>query len=247
MNTRTRRVLVIGGLLGFLTWVLVAPSNRAAAAIFEGDGHVINRRFDDAVKAYARAVESDPSMWRSHLRYGTALRLSGRLQQAESSYENALRLAPNEPEVLLRSASYYLNLRSYDRVRELLRRELSIEPGNFEAFFLLAEMEMEKQNPERATSWLKRITEHNPYHYRAHWKLAEAQRLYDRPAAIASCEKVLGFGAPPIVRGQTFLMLAALFQAEGQTKQARQALATLMATYPNTREAQRAREMIESL
>lgn len=247
MNSRTRRILLGGGLIGFLLWVMVAPANRASAAIFEGDGHIINRRFEDAVRAYSRAVQHDPSMWRSHLRYGTALRLSGRLQEAEPSYENALRLAPDEPEVLLRSAAYYLDLKRYDTARELLWRELSLEPGSFEAFFLLAEMEIAQQRPQEAARWLSRIIEHNPYHYRAHWKLAQAQSAYDRQAAIASCEKVLGFGAPPVARSQTFLMLGALYRAEGQNEQARHVLGSLLATYPNTREAQQAAEMMKSL
>lgn len=231
----------------FLSWVYLAPANRMAAAIYDGDSHYLEHDFKSSLLSYLKAVRIKPDGWRAHLRVGMAYQSLGEEDKALPYFQRSVQLAPTEPEALLRTASCLINLKQPDKARDYIRTELSQHPGTFDCFYLLAEAAVAEQDYQEAEKFLNKIIEINPYHTGAYWELAKVQAQFDTEAALASCQKVLNLGAWPEKRRDAFLLAASLYLQQGKVEQARQALQTLLVTYPGTPQAQRAQQALETM
>ena len=57
------------------------------------------QRYDEAVQAYRSRSDSGPNHPATYLNLGCALKDSGRMEEAVTAWEQALRLAPGDPMV----------------------------------------------------------------------------------------------------------------------------------------------------
>jgi Flp pilus assembly protein TadD len=111
-----RRQMLLGTARGLEESVRAEPLAR------EGDSAYNARRYADAARAYARALEVAPSDWRLHLRLGRALTFSGRAGEALRSYRRSAELRPFETEAwwaLVAGAPPEEAARAYEKVRAL--------------------------------------------------------------------------------------------------------------------------------
>ena len=69
---------------------------------------------------------------------GLLLEEAGRTSEAAAAYEERLKLAPNDPDVLLKTGAYKLAAGQKEEAIKLLQRCLKILPGDGDAQYYLA-------------------------------------------------------------------------------------------------------------
>jgi tetratricopeptide (TPR) repeat protein len=135
-----------------LGWVLTAPvvlaqsvSPRAAVDAYAA------KQMHDAIAAAqagdeARAIGIVRALVEQRPRFGPGLKLEGMLLEdqgqageAAEAYEAALKLSPNDSELLLKAGSMELVAGKVPRAAELLKRRLRLVPGDEDASYYLAQ------------------------------------------------------------------------------------------------------------
>ena len=93
---RRRRMLLVGGPPAVIVVVLAAWLAFLSLMTMAANNAVIHKDYKTAVSRYAIVAKVDPWLekWRVHYNLGTAQLLDGRLDQAQTSLETALKTAP---------------------------------------------------------------------------------------------------------------------------------------------------------
>jgi TonB family protein len=129
-----------------------------------------NGRYQDAVAAFTKAVEVDPSFVAGHLYLGTAymrMYIPGAespenqavAANAHTEFQKVLALDANNRMALLSEPSLYLNQKQWDLARQGFEKVTAIDPNNADAYYSLGFIAWSKWYPEyaraRAQSGLK--------------------------------------------------------------------------------------------
>jgi superkiller protein 3 len=77
--------------------------------------HFVEEKLEEAIVAYQRAIDLDPTYAFAHYALGNALSDQGKLEEAIASYEEAIRLNPDDASAYYASAYYGLGLALYDQ------------------------------------------------------------------------------------------------------------------------------------
>ncbi|HZH34734.1 MAG TPA: J domain-containing protein [Pyrinomonadaceae bacterium] len=111
----------------------------SAEAVFErGREAFAEENYAEAVTFLARAVHLKPSVARFHSAYAQALSVSPKFRhQAENEFMTALRLDPNNAEIRLAFAEFYIEQKLNKRAEGELRRVLTHDPNHAKARRLL--------------------------------------------------------------------------------------------------------------
>lgn len=243
---RLPALLLFSGVALFLFY-LASPSSRAANAILRGDYRMLDGDPKLALPEYSRASELVPTAWRPHNRLGRVYDKLSDPKEAWIHHQRALELNPNEPEVVLSASASLVAARRYDEAFRLLQRLLALDPANFEALFMMSEVALARGQARTALLCLRKVVEHNPYHYVAHGRMAVlfAERRPD--LALREATLCLESGPPPGWQEVALLLLAQSHLKLGQTAQARAVGERLMREHPNTPQAQAASEILRAL
>ena len=142
-------------------------SSRPEPLATEGDFLRSADRFDDAVKAYDRAIarvdKIGPTDWSLFYARGVALERSGQWPRAESDFLQALKLSPDQPSVL-----NYLGYSWVDRgenlgkAREMIERAVALRPNDGYIVDSLGWVLYREGQYEGAVSHLERAVELRP-------------------------------------------------------------------------------------
>jgi tetratricopeptide (TPR) repeat protein len=109
------------------------------------------------------------------LRGDVFLNLSRDAAKAEEQYAAALKLRPNDPQLLERSAEALMVLSQMDQARKLALAALAIDPQQDDALRTLAEIEIGQRNYKEAIAPLKQLS---VQHSADPWPRAELGRAY---------------------------------------------------------------------
>jgi tetratricopeptide (TPR) repeat protein len=128
----------------------------------------------------ARAIEIVRGLVAARPRFGPGLKLegmlledSGQAGEAAEAYEAALKLAPNDAELLLKAGSMELVAGKVQRAAELLRRRLRLVPGDEDGSYYLAQaLHLEGDN-DGAVAVLKAALKKGAGHPASWQKLGE--------------------------------------------------------------------------
>jgi tetratricopeptide (TPR) repeat protein len=107
-------------------------------------------RFGEAVDAYRAAVAIQPNNASLHCRLGWAHELGQDLVEARLSYQRALELAPDNPEILGRFAFLATRTASWAEARSLAERAVAGDSGHFAANLALATTDLEEGHYDAA-------------------------------------------------------------------------------------------------
>ena len=99
-----------------------------------GNAFMAQGRSDEAVAAFARAVQLAPSFVEAHNNLGAALNASGRLDEALAAYSHAIRLAPSMAEAHYNLGNVLAVLERLDESRSALSRAIQLKPTFAEAY-----------------------------------------------------------------------------------------------------------------
>ncbi|HJT46164.1 MAG TPA: tetratricopeptide repeat protein, partial [Chthoniobacterales bacterium] len=89
-------------------------------------------RAESPVERSSHVAADLPSSARAYFNYGASLQEEGRLDEAQSAYENALRLDPNYVKVHINMALVFLSKSKLEASRKSYERALELEPQNGE-------------------------------------------------------------------------------------------------------------------
>jgi tetratricopeptide (TPR) repeat protein len=124
--------------------------------LYRGRAHYLNRAMGRAAADYRRALEIKPDHRQGRLWLASALLLGGQFAEALPEFETYLRDDPDDPSGLLGLAGCYLELSQQKPAEEALNRLLARHPNNAAALLVRARLEMARDAPEQALSWLKK-------------------------------------------------------------------------------------------
>jgi predicted Zn-dependent protease len=142
---------------------------------------------------------------------------------AEKDVDEALRLAPNQPEVLLLAAEFAQSLphKNGQQARRYLDQLLAIQP-DARAYEMLAGLEVSSQRPQTAIRWLRQGLEKLPENTDLLWNLAYLLiQTVDASGARAAIGDLSKFALAP---GRLAFLQAALDVQEGKWLKASKAL-----------------------
>ena len=123
-------------------------ASRSAAIAILGHDRVPSRRhsgYHDAARRLGRAAELLPDDSRVHYNLALVLERLERLDATESSLRNAMRLAPNDPDILYALAFHNLNRGRLDEAEALGRRFVELHPERSEGGQLLERITRQKE------------------------------------------------------------------------------------------------------
>ena len=119
---------------------------RARDQLNKGVGAFRNAQFQAAINYFQTAVSLDPALLNARLYLATAYAqqyIPGGeskenvkiAQQAISSFEDALKMDPNNVTAIASIAQIYYNMNNFDKAKEYQRRRMQLEPNNPEPYY----------------------------------------------------------------------------------------------------------------
>jgi predicted Zn-dependent protease len=191
------------------------PSKTAEAAYWR-----IRAYGELATEAFEKLSTLPPSV-HSHEWAAGVHRSGRRYAEAAEEWRKALVLAPGDPRLLTELAITLRLARDLAGAQRALEGVLRAEPESAQATFLLGDLLLAQEQPEKAIPLLERSVRADPEPPLPHGALGRAYALVGRPAeAIPHLEKAL----PADEDGSLRYQLARSYQATGQAARAQAAL-----------------------
>ena len=139
---------------------LVEEGAVASAYLLQGRIDFAKRDYESAGRHISRALQlelADPA--EAHYQLGLVHAIQGNHSKAAVSFETALAQQPSNPDILLKLADAYFQLREIPRVEKLSRGVLDKHPGSAMAHYNLGRADYARGNLEKAGGHFFRATE----------------------------------------------------------------------------------------
>ncbi len=173
-----------------------------------------------AAQAFAR-LEALPPSALSHEWKAQSHRNEGRFPEACEEWRRAITLAPAEPRLKMEMAVTLRLNHDFAEAQRVLEEVVRAQPAAAEPSYLLGDVLLAQQQPERAIPFLEKAVRLAPQQAHAQAALGRAYALMGRAAeAVPHLKQGLSADEDGSVRYQ----LARAFQAAGEGEQARSAL-----------------------
>jgi tetratricopeptide (TPR) repeat protein len=124
--------------------------------LYRGRAHYLNQALGRAAADYRRALEIKPDHRQGRLWLASALLLGGQFAEALPEFETYLRDDPDDPAGLLGLATCRLELNQQGAVEAALDRLMARNPDHLAALLVRARLEMARDAPDKAVTWLKK-------------------------------------------------------------------------------------------
>jgi predicted Zn-dependent protease len=201
-------------------------------------------RYGDVVGAAAAAKTPEAAYWRiraygelasqafdklsalppsvhSHEWAAEVQRSARHYAEAAAEWRQALALAPGDPRLLTELATTLRMSRDLSGAQRAVEQALKADPDSAPASFLLGDVLLAQDQPQRAIPFLEKSVRGEPREPVAHGALGRAYALVGRPAdAIPHLEQAI----PADADGSLRLQLARAYQAAGQRERAQAAM-----------------------
>lgn len=149
-------------------------------------------RFEDALKAYERAIQLDPSFAEAQEAKGSALYYLDRLAEAMVAYELTMQIDPGYAPVYSGKANVLYNLRRYNEALQFYNKAIELDPTLVEAYTGKADALYYMKRYEDALAAYQQAAKLDPYSVAAYdgqsWSLRQLKR-YDE--ALVASEKAI--------------------------------------------------------
>ena len=221
------------------------PSN-AEAVYGLGSVYLKQERNSEAREAFERTVklkaDSPSTLTNAWNNLGLLAAREGKMPEAKSYFQEALRLNPNHLVALDNLGSVYRRLQDWDEARVTLERALKVKPDDPEANYSLGMVFAQTDDTERAYEFLRKALQLRPVYPEALNNLGILYLRTKRPdEAVASFEECIRV-APAFSR--CYMDLAQVYVVEGMPEKARIVLLQLLKQHPDHAEAQRALQQL---
>ncbi|HLK03143.1 MAG TPA: tetratricopeptide repeat protein [Candidatus Acidoferrum sp.] len=169
-----------------------------------------------------------------------------KLDQAEKYLAEAIKLAPNHPDVLYLQGIILLRRGQPEQAQSALEKVTQIDPQNSRAFTALGMAFLNENKQDLAIAPLKQSIQLDPSNWEAHWTLARAlYRGEQFDACLAEAQQALSqsHGGEPSVE----LLIAQAQTAVGKFEDSAETLRTFLRLHPNDKGAANARRWLDRL
>lgn len=169
-----------------------------------------------------------------------------KLGEAEKNLDEAVRLAPNHPDILYLQGVLFLRQRHWEKARDVLEKTTQIDPKNAHAFSALGMAFLDENKYDLAIAPLQQSLQLDPVSWETHWTLARAmyhQEQYD--GALKEAQQALSqsHGAEPAIE----LLIAQSQTAVGNFEDSAATLRDFLKSHPNDKGAATARRWLDRL
>ncbi|MCI0513535.1 S-layer homology domain-containing protein [candidate division KSB1 bacterium] len=114
--------------------------------------------------------------------------------EAEKSFQHALKMTPNQPDIYLKLGVIYLHWQQYPTAEENFSRALKIDPNSVDAIVGQAQVALARKELSTALHRLQEALELDAHHVAAHYQLGLVYKASQNlPYAIEAWEKVLAW------------------------------------------------------
>ncbi|MDQ7053886.1 MAG: tetratricopeptide repeat protein [candidate division KSB1 bacterium] len=186
-------------------WRTMQTSAQRSAFTYYGLGNLFMQKqaYDEAVRAYRRAIELKPDYARAYFNLGNAYYRLGQMQHAEDAYRKSLHYFPGFVKARVNLAAVFFNranrLRDegeHGRAIEFYQKAIELNPSFVEAYNNLGVLLSKMGKTHQGLVVLRRALALDPDQAETHLNLAIAyfaRRSYD--LAIAHCDRAVQLGA----------------------------------------------------
>jgi len=187
-------------------------------------------------------VEGDPSDAQAHRRLGVALRRSGQIDEAFEHLEQATRLAPDDPGILLSLGTAYSGERRPGEAQTTYLRLLEVAPDHAVAMNNLGNLALRRGDETAAIDWYRRAAEADPQYLLARHRLAEQLKYHGRfDEAYPEYERILEMqpkdARERIAQVESLYAMGAISLAREDFELAERQLSRVVQNVPNHRSA----------
>jgi len=160
--------------------VLTVDKQNLRALYLYGTLQLQDRKIDEAIELFDRAVHIAPGFAGTRINLGVALRASGRLEEAAASYAAAIDIDPSNADVHMNLGNCLENLGRYSEAEAAYHRCLAIRPDYALAFDNLGIALREQNRHDEAVDAFRRAVAIAPNLASAHNNLGGALLNLDR-------------------------------------------------------------------
>lgn len=119
------------------------------------------KKFNQAVTCYRRAIAIDPDSWRTYANLGNAFKRMGKLDRAQASYQHALAIDDSVALLHYCLGNVWLQKGNLEKAAASLQKAIERQPDYIEAFIALSAIE-ETVEPGQGRKTLLDGISHNP-------------------------------------------------------------------------------------
>jgi len=171
---------------------------------------------------------------------------SNKLSDAQKHLDEAVKLAPNHPDVLYAQGVLYIGQKNWARAQDVLEKTSQMYPTNGRAFWALGMAFVDDGKFNSAIVPLEKSVQLNSGTWETHWALGKAyyyQQHYDQALTTSQLAWTESKGKEP----QIELLVAQALTAVGKYEDAAQALRDFLKNYSDRPEAAKARRWLDGL
>lgn len=171
---------------------------------------------------------------------------SNKLPEAQKHLDEAVRLAPNHPDVLYAQGVLYIQQKNWAQAQSVLEKASQMDPTSGRAFSALGMAFVDDGKYDAAIAPLEKSVQLNSGTWETHWALGKAyyhQQHYDQALATSQLAWTESKGKAP----QIELLVAQTLTAVGKYEDAAQALRDFLKHYSDRPEAATARRWLDGL
>jgi Flp pilus assembly protein TadD len=170
-----------------------------------------------------------------------------KLDDAERALDQAMKLAPSNPEVLYAQGVLYLKRSDWPKAQAVLEKATQVDPNGARSFAALGMALCNEKKYQEAVAPLEKALELDPNNgWETHWSLAKSYyhlERYDDALKIAQLAQTEANGQAP----QVDLLVAQALTAVGRFEDAALVLRQMLKQHPDVPEAATAKRFLERL
>lgn len=173
--------------------------------------------------SYAQLYQLDPTTWRLHRLNAVIDAQAGNHKQAAEEYEQAIKMAPNQPELYEGLGWQYQALGEIAQAQQAFAEQLKLTPGNPIAMYNLACAEVENEQAKPALPLLETVVKIYKSPTEADYYLGRALTLEGRnQEAVKEFQRATQ--VPGLTQQRAWYQLSQLYRHMGKTADARAAI-----------------------
>lgn len=130
------------------------------------------RKFEEAIKLYSRAIRLDSNSAKAYCFLANALTEMKDFQDAERKFKQALKIDPNNSDILLNWGISLVRQRKFVQAKEKFQQACKFNTPNLNAIYFLGLIDIELNEEEKAKEKFSLIVSVIPTHYEAFYYLA---------------------------------------------------------------------------
>jgi tetratricopeptide (TPR) repeat protein len=169
-----------------------------------------------------------------------------KVDDARKHLDKALRISPNNPDVLYLDGLLAMNQNNYEAAKQKFQRAVSVYPSHERSLLALGEVQLKLKENEPAAETMEALLRQDSSSWRAHLIAAAAYaQVQNYTKAEQHAERAMSLSGAN--SGAAQLLLGQILAAEGNREGARKELQDLAANKPNDPSAAAAREALAVL